>query len=341
MITRREFLKLGTVGIAGAGLSRLLETKHIDQDLSLVRVATEKVQIRKEPLSTSEVVSTRQRDEILHVYYPVVTSIGRNPVWYRTWGGYLYSGFVQPVIARVNDPLIAIPKKGCLSEVSVPYTRTFRLTRTGDWIQNYRLYYGSTHWITDILEGPDGEGWYQITDGYLRHYFGRAAHFRIFSEQELAPIHPEIPRKDKWIEVFVSEQKLIAYEFRKPVLETKISSGLPLNRPLETGELSPETPYGDFFITVKSASRHMGDKQLTDRLDSGALPGVPWVCFFDKDGYSLHGTYWHNNFGNRMSHGCVNMRTEEAYWIYRWAEPYSAPEDWELSGWGIRVRVNA
>ena len=57
------------------------------------------------------------------------------------------------------------------------------------------------------------------------------------------------------------------------------------------------------------------------------LPNVPYVMFFANDevaksrGYSFHGAYWHNNFGHPMSHGCINMRTEEAKWLFLWATP--------------------
>ena len=53
------------------------------------------------------------------------------------------------------------------------------------------------------------------------------------------------------------------------------------------------------------------------------LPGVPYVLYFYK-GYSLHGTYWHSNFGTPMSHGCVNMPTPEAQWLFNWA-PVGTP----------------
>jgi lipoprotein-anchoring transpeptidase ErfK/SrfK len=48
------------------------------------------------------------------------------------------------------------------------------------------------------------------------------------------------------------------------------------------------------------------------------LPGVPYTMYFYK-GYGLHGTYWHSNFGTPMSHGCVNLKTEDAGWLYNWA----------------------
>ena len=49
------------------------------------------------------------------------------------------------------------------------------------------------------------------------------------------------------------------------------------------------------------------------------LPGVPWVMYFFQ-GYAIHGTYWHHNFGKPMSHGCVNLTIEDAKWFYNWAE---------------------
>ena len=72
-------------------------------------------------------------------------------------------------------------------------------------------------------------------------------------------------------------------------------------------------------------SRHMGDGELTDDIDAYELPGVPWVSFFHKDGYAFHGTYWHDNFGRKMSHGCVNMQNAAAKWLYRWSLPKIYP----------------
>jgi lipoprotein-anchoring transpeptidase ErfK/SrfK len=76
------------------------------------------------------------------------------------------------------------------------------------------------------------------------------------------------------------------------------------------------------------------------------LPGVPWTSFFiSPGGYALHGTYWHNNFGLQMSHGCINMRNEDALWIFRWTTPVFDPlnvestRDWEKTGSGTTVIV--
>lgn len=83
----------------------------------------------------------------------------------------------------------------------------------------------------------------------------------------------------------------------------------------------------------------MGDGYLTNDPEAYELPGVPWTMFFHESGYALHGTYWHNNFGTRMSHGCINMRNEEAYWLFRWTEPAYEPGKWYTFGSGTLVQI--
>jgi lipoprotein-anchoring transpeptidase ErfK/SrfK len=89
-------------------------------------------------------------------------------------------------------------------------------------------------------------------------------------------------------------------------------------------------------------SKHMGDGNLA--ADGYDLPGVPWTQFFHETGVALHGTYWHNNFGIPMSHGCVNMDTEQAKWLFRWTTPVYETKiidhsSWEKRGYGTLVIV--
>ena len=87
-------------------------------------------------------------------------------------------------------------------------------------------------------------------------------------------------------------------------------------------------------------SKHMGNGRITDDIAAYELPGVPWVSFFVfETGVAFHGTYWHYNFGRRMSHGCVNMTMEDAKWLYRWALPISEFFEWEHRGLGTQVVV--
>lgn len=115
------------------------------------------------------------------------------------------------------------------------------------------------------------------------------------------------------IEVDLTNQRLYAYEDDRLVYNFLISSGT-----------WDRTPQGVFTVWVKVRSQKMsgGSKELGTYY---YLPNVPYILFFyndmvpKKSGYSLHGTYWHNNFGVPMSHGCINMRTSEVSQIYSWA----------------------
>lgn len=118
----------------------------------------------------------------------------------------------------------------------------------------------------------------------------------------------------KQIHVDLATQTLTALEDGQKKFEYKISSGT-WNR----------TPNGTFTIWAKVRSQKMsgGSKELGTYY---YLPNVPHVLFFYNDktpkkvGYSIHGAYWHNNFGVPMSHGCINMKTTEVGSIYDWAE---------------------
>jgi lipoprotein-anchoring transpeptidase ErfK/SrfK len=105
------------------------------------------------------------------------------------------------------------------------------------------------------------------------------------------------------------------------------------------GEIPWRTPTGSFNITSKMPSKRMGDDPITSDVSGYVLPGVPWVCFFHETGVALHGTYWHNNYGIPMSHGCVNMRSEEAKWIFRWTTPQAPVDKRETRGLGTRIFV--
>jgi lipoprotein-anchoring transpeptidase ErfK/SrfK len=119
----------------------------------------------------------------------------------------------------------------------------------------------------------------------------------------------------KRIEVDLSTQRLYAYEGDNKVYDFLISSGKWNKTPTGTFHI-----WGKFRFTKMSG----GSKE---RHTYYYLPNVPYVMFFSNDevaasqGFSLHGTYWHSNFGTPMSHGCINMKTEEAGLLYEWSLP--------------------
>jgi lipoprotein-anchoring transpeptidase ErfK/SrfK len=104
-----------------------------------------------------------------------------------------------------------------------------------------------------------------------------------------------------WIDVNLSQQRLYAYAG-----DTVVASFL-----VSTGVSQFPTVTGQYNIYIKLLSTVMAG-------DGYYLPNVPYTMYFYK-GYGIHGTYWHNNFGHPMSHGCVNMYTPDAEWVFNWA----------------------
>lgn len=128
---------------------------------------------------------------------------------------------------------------------------------------------------------------------------------------------------DKRIEVDLTNQRVYAYEGNRRINTFIVSTG-------KWGW----TPTGEFTIWTKVRSQTMqgGSKDLGTYY---YLPNVQYVMFFYNDkiakmrGFSFHGTYWHSNFGHPMSHGCINMRTEDAKTLYEWATPVvTNPKAW-------------
>jgi LysM repeat protein len=110
----------------------------------------------------------------------------------------------------------------------------------------------------------------------------------------------------KQILIDLSDQRIYAYEDGQLVRNVLVS----------TGRWRTPTVTGNFRVYLKYDSQLMSGPGYY-------LPGVPWVMYFYKD-YALHGTYWHSNFGQPMSNGCVNLPTPEAAWFYQWA-PMGTP----------------
>jgi lipoprotein-anchoring transpeptidase ErfK/SrfK len=110
---------------------------------------------------------------------------------------------------------------------------------------------------------------------------------------------------EKHIYVDLSTQKLYAFQGDTKVLQSYIASG----------KWNP-TPVGNFHIWTKLRATRMSGGEGADYYN---LPNVPYVMYFYQD-YGLHGAYWHDNFGHKMSHGCVNLREVDARDLYNWAE---------------------
>lgn len=108
-------------------------------------------------------------------------------------------------------------------------------------------------------------------------------------------------RSGRWIEVDLSDQRLVAWNGRKRVKTFIVS----------TGKKSTPTRTGTYAIQSKHRSTRMRGRGYN-------VPNVPYAMYY-SGGYALHGAYWHKRFGTPVSHGCVNLRVSQARWLYNWA----------------------
>jgi lipoprotein-anchoring transpeptidase ErfK/SrfK len=116
------------------------------------------------------------------------------------------------------------------------------------------------------------------------------------------PDFPDVGKSEHWVDVNLSLQTAYAYRGTELVRSFIVS----------TGTWQYPTVTGQFHIYVKYRYANMSGPGYY-------LPDVPYVMYF-YEGYGLHGTYWHNNFGTPMSHGCVNFTIEDAGWIFDFTE---------------------
>lgn len=339
IVDRRSFLKIGFFSSLSLAF-KPFEGSIPGSAFSLGRIATSWLQSYVEPSFDSRIQEKLFRDELLTLLARIKVDDGpsHNRIWYQTPAGYVHSANMQLVRWEPQVPLASIPKDGALFEISVPFTRTYRYADPNS-IPYYRLYYQSTAWVTDCVRGVDGRYWYQLRDDLLGvRYYARAEHLRWIKPEELSPLSPHIINREKRIEVDLAQQELRAFEREQLVMRTRISSGIPNSKPGPNG-IPTKTPSGQFYITRKTPLRHMGDGNLTADMEAYELPGVPWCSFFHITGVAFHGTYWHTDFGRPRSHGCVNMRTEEALWVYRWTTPVVPADQMLEHGQGTRVIV--
>ena len=342
-ISRRNFIKLAALSLGSLAFEPI---NHNIQKIGprfshrrLMRVAKisqsgqrASVSIHKQPNEDSLILYQRYKDDLINVYDEINSEFGPeyNPIWYRVWGGYVHRAYLQEVDHVLNPVIDTIQGGYQLGEVTVPYTNALLISPYASWEPVYRLYYQSTHWVKDIIVGPDKQPWYQIEDELDRlQYAVPAEHVRILSNMEFEPISPDVPPGEKRIEISIAHQTLSAYEGDELVFSTDIASGA-LTR-------QKQTPIGNYHIQSKYPSKHMGGTTRDD-INAYVLPGVPWSCFF-VEGIATHGTYWHNNFGIPQSSGCINMRNHEAKWLFRWVTPVNDPHEIYRTGYGTRVRV--
>jgi lipoprotein-anchoring transpeptidase ErfK/SrfK len=137
---------------------------------------------------------------------------------------------------------------------------------------------------------------------------------------------PGPPPKDlapgeKWIDVNLTTQTLVAFEGDVPVYATLVSSGK--QDPNDPGK-DFRTPTGSFRIREKHVAATMDGDVVSDGPYS--IEDVPWIMYFEAS-YALHGAFWHSSFGRTRSHGCVNLSPADARAIFFWSDP-PLPDQW-------------
>jgi hypothetical protein len=193
-----------------------------------------------------------------------------------------------------------------LPEEPLPYPMAWLLvhargskTPGGEEAQDNPFLYRYTKVSIYSVVEVDGWDWYQIGVDQWVHQTKVAKY--------LSVERPEDVDTDRWISIDLYEQVAVAYEGETPVFTTLVSSGM---RDWTTNE-------GLFHIYLRYISTPMSGADGEE--DFYYLEGVPWTMYFD-DEIALHGAYWHDGFGYRRSHGCVNLSMGDAHWLYDWAE---------------------
>jgi len=340
--SRREFLRFSSAALISImALSRVsvayAESGFLqDAATPFGRLTKKRKELFDIPSADGKVIRELAFDEVLPI---TNTTIGsgepvNNRIWYELNGeGYIHSGVVQPVANQLNQMVTTIPETGLLAEVSVPFTDAVWDLQNPD--KSIRLYYSTTHWILGHKQDEAGIWWYEVLeDFYQKSYFINPEHLRVIPQGELTTLSPAVPVNEKHIEVRLGEQIVIAYEGDTQVQLFRCSAGISKN-------YESLTPIGDFRTDYKRPSRHMIDGN-DHHMNTYNLPGVPWISYLDQNGISFHGTYWHNNFGVPMSHGCINLAPAAAKWIYRWtmpAVPYGEQKGYKMmSGTQVTIR---
>lgn len=326
-LTRRGFLRLTGASLLGLAvpMPRLgAPTLWEATEGQLGRVLIDGAQLRASTSVNSEQLDILAFDEVVPVVRAIVGDawLADSRVWYEVPDrGFIHSAWVQPVRELPQKPMTSVSPRGVLAEVSIPYVDVFS-EPDDDSDRLYRLYYESTHWITGAEMDRGGDWWYRIHDDRIAaDYFALAAAFRRIPLSELTPISPTVSPDEKRIEISLAEQWIKCFEGLHLVFTARVSTGLAL------ADGSFFTPEGDFDTFRKRASRHMAAGDLINGYD---LPGVPWVSYFTAEGVAFHGTYWHNEFGAARSHGCINLSSASAKWVFRWTTPVVPPDRIDL-----------
>lgn len=344
--SRRDFLKLAGVGLGAMAFRPFkLESYYMSKPLpqfpnsEIIGRVLGMTDIMNRPSNDplqAAAVGTLYDDNLVEWGREVVgNAVGlTNQRFLETSQGYVWASRVQPTKNLPNKPITEIPAGavGFWAEVTVPYIDlALEGPVVSSWLQSLisynfppRLYYGQVVWIDQVRADPSGVVYYRWNESPGHGYgpgdifWADGAGLKILTDEDVAPISPEVDPNEKTIRVDLTYQTLGCFEGQNEVYFCRISSGAEFNA---SGEAVDQwkTPTGDLNTHWKIISLNMSGGS------SGAgysTPAVPWVNMISGEGVAIHGAFWHNDFGERRSHGCINVKPEDAKWIFRWTTPH-------------------
>jgi lipoprotein-anchoring transpeptidase ErfK/SrfK len=301
----------------------------------LGRVTKGMMEIKTRPDPNAQTVGVIYEDGVVpwlrEVVGDVPSYVFNNQRWVEIPEGFVPGTLLQPVRNLPNVPVSALNESslgpGMWVEVTVPYVDVvMENTPSSDsWVEArveeglpVRFYYGQVFWIDSIRTSEQGQVLYRVNPNYyggVDMLWASAEAFRPILAEELAPINPEV--ENKRVVVDVTYQTLSCLENEREVYFCRVSTGAKFDM---YGNVVDRwsTPVGSHWITRKYYSLQMSGGTTGAGYD---LPGIAWSTIFATGGVAVHSTFWHNNYGDAMSHGCVNVTPEDAKWLFRWTLP--------------------
>ena len=334
LFSRRDFLKLTALSVGALAFRPFpgLALPEFSQADKLGRITVGKMDVYLRPEANSQSVGALYEDNIVPWIREVVGSTpGRiNQRFLEIPSGFVWGGYVQPVWNQANIPVTNLPTKslgqGMWVEVTVPYVDLIldNPPARAPWLQYQmsinlpaRFYYSQIVWTDQIRADESGQVWYRLNEKYGSGdiFWGQAEAFRVLSAEDVSPINPDA--QDKRIIVRIWDQTLSCFEGNTEVHFAKISSGA-LYDAWGNRVDAWATPVGELPIWRKAISLPLSGGSASAGWN---LPAAGWVSLFVGTGVAIHSTYWHNNYGEPSSRGCVNSSPEDAKWVFRWSQP--------------------
>ena len=299
----------------------------------LGRVCVGKVELKKRPDESSATVGVLYEDAVVPWLKETVGSKPYyfNQRWVETPDGYIYASYLQPVRNMPNQPVQELLQtdigQGAWMEVTVPFADVILQNEpsSNSWVKAkmeqglpVRLYYQQVFWVDRIRKNDEGLVYYRVNPNYyggVDMLWVRAEALRLILPEEIQPITPDV--EEKRIVVDVIHQTLSCYERNSEVFFCRVSTGAKFDA-FGNKVDKWSTPVGKHRISRKYITLQMSGGTTGAGYD---LPGIGWTSIFVTGGVAIHSTFWHYDYGVPRSHGCVNLRPEDAKWVFLWSQP--------------------